>query len=96
MCRRELRAPRAAYRRRYVDVNIDRDAAARYGLNVADVHSVVTRGDRRRQSSVSRGGLQSAVAHQPCARRRDCARAPRQIRTLFSRTGRAISAGRQG
>ncbi|HKB62612.1 MAG TPA: efflux RND transporter permease subunit [Burkholderiales bacterium] len=27
---------------RYVDVNIDRDAAARYGLNVADVHSVVT------------------------------------------------------
>jgi Cu(I)/Ag(I) efflux system membrane protein CusA/SilA len=27
---------------RYIDVNIDRDAAARYGLNVADVHSVVT------------------------------------------------------
>ena len=27
---------------RYVDVNIDRDAAARYGLNVADLHSVVT------------------------------------------------------
>jgi Cu(I)/Ag(I) efflux system membrane protein CusA/SilA len=27
---------------RYVDVNIDRDRAARYGLNVADVHSVVT------------------------------------------------------
>ena len=27
---------------RYIDVNIDRDAAARYGLNVADVHSVIT------------------------------------------------------
>src|SRR5216110_2577513 len=27
---------------RYIDVNIDRDAAARYGLNVADVHGVVT------------------------------------------------------
>ncbi len=27
---------------RYIDVNIDRDAAARYGLNVADLHSVVT------------------------------------------------------
>src|SRR3989440_349536 len=27
---------------RYIDVNIDRDTAARYGLNVADVHSVVT------------------------------------------------------
>src|SRR5436190_71020 len=27
---------------RYIDVNIDRDAAARYGLNVADVHTVVT------------------------------------------------------
>ncbi len=27
---------------RYVDVNIDRDAAARYGLNVADVQSVVS------------------------------------------------------
>src|SRR5438477_1988106 len=27
---------------RYIDVNIDRDAAARYGLNVSDVHSVVT------------------------------------------------------
>ncbi len=27
---------------RYIDVNIDRDAAARYGLNVADVHSIVT------------------------------------------------------
>src|SRR5437899_1342753 len=27
---------------RYIDVNIDRDAAARYGLNVADVHRVLT------------------------------------------------------
>jgi Cu(I)/Ag(I) efflux system membrane protein CusA/SilA len=27
---------------RYIDVNIDRDAAARYGLNVADVHGVVS------------------------------------------------------
>jgi len=27
---------------RYVDINIDRDAAARYGLNVADVQSVVS------------------------------------------------------
>ena len=26
---------------RYVDIEIDRDAAARYGLNIADVHSVV-------------------------------------------------------
>ena len=29
---------------RYVDVNIDRDAAARYGLNIADVQSVVSAG----------------------------------------------------
>ena len=27
---------------RYIDVDIDRDAAARYGLNVADVHGVVS------------------------------------------------------
>ena len=27
---------------RYIDVNIDRDAAARYGLNVADVQSIVS------------------------------------------------------
>jgi Cu(I)/Ag(I) efflux system membrane protein CusA/SilA len=27
---------------RYVDVNIDRDAAARYGLNIADVQSVIS------------------------------------------------------
>jgi copper/silver efflux system protein len=27
---------------RYIDIDIDRDAAARYGLNVADVHSVVS------------------------------------------------------
>jgi len=27
---------------RYVEVNIDRDAAARYGLNIADVQSVIT------------------------------------------------------
>ena len=27
---------------RYIDVNIDRDAAARYGLNIADVQSVVS------------------------------------------------------
>ena len=27
---------------RYVDVNIDRDAAARYGLNIADVQSIVS------------------------------------------------------
>jgi len=35
-----------------IDVNIDRDAAARYGLNVADVHSVVTAaigGDKHRR-----------------------------------------------
>ncbi|MFS2002510.1 efflux RND transporter permease subunit [Duganella sp. CT11-25] len=27
---------------RYVDIQIDRDAAARYGLNIADVHSIVS------------------------------------------------------
>ena len=27
---------------RYIDIDIDRDAAARYGLNVADVHSIVS------------------------------------------------------
>jgi Cu(I)/Ag(I) efflux system membrane protein CusA/SilA len=27
---------------RYIDIDIDRDSAARYGLNVADVHSVVS------------------------------------------------------
>jgi Cu(I)/Ag(I) efflux system membrane protein CusA/SilA len=27
---------------RYIDVNIDRDASARYGLNIADVHSIVS------------------------------------------------------
>ncbi|MEO8203206.1 MAG: efflux RND transporter permease subunit [Betaproteobacteria bacterium] len=29
---------------RYVEINVDRDAAARYGMNVADVHSIVTAG----------------------------------------------------
>ena len=29
---------------RYVDINIDRDAAARYGLNIADVQSIVSAG----------------------------------------------------
>ena len=32
---------------RYVDVKINRDAAARYGLNVDDVQSIVALGDRR-------------------------------------------------
>ena len=27
---------------RYIDVDVDRDKAARYGLNIADVHSVVS------------------------------------------------------
>ena len=27
---------------RYIDIDIDRDAAARYGLNIADVHSIVS------------------------------------------------------
>ncbi len=27
---------------RYIDVTVDRDAAARYGLNIADVHSIVS------------------------------------------------------
>ncbi|MES2259957.1 MAG: efflux RND transporter permease subunit [Pseudomonadota bacterium] len=27
---------------RYIDINVDRDAAARYGMNIADVHSVVS------------------------------------------------------
>jgi Cu(I)/Ag(I) efflux system membrane protein CusA/SilA len=27
---------------RYIDVNINRDAAARYGMNIADVHSIVS------------------------------------------------------
>ena len=34
---------------RYIDVDIDRDAAARYGLNIADVQAVVAVGDRRRE-----------------------------------------------
>jgi len=29
---------------RYIDINIDRDAAARYGLNIADVQSIVSAG----------------------------------------------------
>ena len=29
---------------RYVEITVDRDAAARYGMNVADVHSIVTAG----------------------------------------------------
>ncbi len=29
---------------RYIDINIDRDAAARYGLNIADVQSIVSTG----------------------------------------------------
>ena len=29
---------------RYVEINVNRDAAARYGMNVADVHSIVTAG----------------------------------------------------
>jgi len=29
---------------RYVEIKVDRDAAARYGMNVADVHSIVTAG----------------------------------------------------
>ncbi len=29
---------------RYVEINVDRDAAARYGMNVADVHSIVSAG----------------------------------------------------
>jgi copper/silver efflux system protein len=27
---------------RYIEVHIDRDAAARYGMNIADVQSVIT------------------------------------------------------
>ena len=32
---------------RYIDIKIDRDAASRYGMNIADVQSVVACGDRR-------------------------------------------------
>ena len=34
---------------RYIDVDIDRAAAARYGLNIADVQAVVSARDRRRE-----------------------------------------------
>ncbi len=34
---------------RYIDVDIDRAAAARYGLNIADVQSIVSARDRRRE-----------------------------------------------
>ncbi len=34
---------------RYIDVDIDRAAAARYGLNIGDVQSVVASADRRRK-----------------------------------------------
>ena len=36
------RWPSACSGGRYIDVEIDRDAAARYGLNIADVQSVVS------------------------------------------------------
>jgi hypothetical protein len=38
---RELGARRAADRGRYIDIDIDRAAASRYGLNIADVRSVI-------------------------------------------------------
>src|SRR5207247_9713513 len=43
---------------RYIDGNIDRDAAARYGLNVADVHSVVTAALGRHHTGQTIQGLQ--------------------------------------
>jgi hypothetical protein len=38
---RELGARRAADRGRYVDIDIDRAPASHYGLNIADVQSVI-------------------------------------------------------
>jgi hypothetical protein len=41
---------------RYIDVDINRAAAARYGLNVADVQAVVSGRDRRREHRANRRG----------------------------------------
>src|SRR5450830_1471679 len=43
---------------RYVDINIDRDAASRYGLNIADVQSIVSAGIGGRRISKTDEGLQ--------------------------------------
>src|SRR5258707_12325430 len=47
----------------YVDVNIDRDAAARYGLNGARVHSVLTAGVGGDKIGGNRGGLRRFPLH---------------------------------
>ena len=50
---------------RYVDVNIRRDAAARFGMNIADVQSVIAIGGRRRKHR--RDGRRLAAIPDQCS-----------------------------
>src|SRR3546814_17196796 len=45
---------------RYIDVNINRDAAARYGMNVADVQAIVS-GDRKSGGEGKKGLVREYV-----------------------------------
>ena len=57
---------------RYIDVKIDRDAAARYGLNIADVQRVIATGRRRREHRRDRR-RPAALSDQRALSARECA-----------------------
>jgi Cu(I)/Ag(I) efflux system membrane protein CusA/SilA len=68
---------------RYVDVNIDRDAAARFGMNIADVQSVITSASAattsaRRWKACSASRSTCATRARSATRWRSCAAAHRQ------------------
>ena len=95
--RRDLGARRAARPAGATSMcDIDRDAAARYGLNIADVQSIVVGGDRRRQHR--RDGRRACSAFRStCAIRASCATRVETLRQLpvADRARRADSAGRR-
>jgi Cu(I)/Ag(I) efflux system membrane protein CusA/SilA len=81
---------------RYVDVNIDRDAAARYGLNIADVQSVISRRRRRRERRRDGGGP-AALPDQRALPARDPRLAGEAAQLpIVTPRGAAAHAGRRG
>ena len=82
--RHARRSPSGSTGGRYIDVDIDRDAAARYGLNIADVQSVDRRPRSAARTSARRSKACSAF-RSTCAIRASCAiRVERSARSCRS------------
>ena len=79
---------------RYIEVDIDRDAAARYGMNIDDVQSVIYRGHRRRDDR--RDGRGAAALSDQRALSARAARFAVGSRTAADRHARRAHRSRSG